>query len=92
MTEFNLKSGNATPFKMMGSSSPLNACVPGDPDCDKRFRIGKQRGRRIKKWFSTASKNISKTTRKVIKKVKEIEVPTIINRDKSTSYKTPRYL
>ena len=89
-----------TPFKMKGYSgfvtnSPLNmGCGPDDPDCDKRFRIGKQRGKRIKKWFSTTRKNIGETIRKGVEKVKDINIGTIIKKKDGdvTSYKNTRSL
>lgn len=90
-----------TPFKMKGFSgfvtnSPLHmtGCAPGDPDCEKGFRIGKQRGKKIKRWFRTAGKNIGKTIRKGVEKVKDIDIGTIIpTKDKNEgSYKNPRFL
>ena len=59
MSEFKLRSGSATPFKLMGSS-PVKACAPGstDPECGD-FRVGKQTGKKIKQAIRKTGKKIA---------------------------------
>ena len=66
MSEFNLKSGNSTPFKMMGSSSPLRGCAddPTGKGCGGDFSIGGQGKEKIKKTISNVKKKVSEFFRK----------------------------
>jgi len=68
MAEFNLKSGNSTPFKMMGSSSPLRGCIenPTGEGCGD-FKVRGQGVKKVKQAVSNVKKKISKIFRKKTK-------------------------
>jgi hypothetical protein len=63
MAEFNLKSGNATPFKLMGSS-PVKQAFTNTP---KQLARGSgDIGKRVQQVFSNAPKQMRGTTMKNI--------------------------
>ena len=89
---FKLKSGNVTPFKMMGSSSPLNACGP--EGCGGDFKVNKRGNvisRFLKKTIVDPIKKSAKN-RRVRRSNKEYNKRTDNKSNSNTSYQSSRTL
>ena len=100
------------PFKMKGSpmarnfgiggSPMMKGCAPGDPDCDKRFKInlpGTVVSRSLKKaggWVSRCFKNVASDIKTNIKKRKRIRtaIKTEEKKKKGGKYytTTPKFM
>ena len=89
---FKLKSGNTTPFKMMGSSSPLNACGPDG--CGGNFKVNKKGNvfsRFLKKTVVDPIKKSAKNVR-VKRSNKKYNKRTDNKSNSNTSYQSSRTL
>ena len=72
----------ATPFKMMGSSSPMKACGPGDTSCKLNTKMKKES---IVSKFSKSISNLFTSNKPKTKKTNHYD-------SKGGSHKTVRYL
>ena len=97
-TPFKLKSGNATPFKMMGSSSPLDlVCGPGDTKCAD-FKIRGQGKKKVKEFVRKTGKKIKNiftadpSKKRIKEKIKQEKSTTTRRRKTKGSYTSSRDL
>ena len=95
MSEFNLKSGNATPFKLMGSS-PCKDCAedPTGKGCGGNFKVNKRGNvisRFLKKTIVDPIKKSAKN-RRVRRSNKEYNKRTDNKSNSKTSNQSPRTL